>query len=177
MENKSIRNLYKEQGVELFYKNNSTTYHNPHEKIIHEHIKHFFKYINKNDKILDLCCGSGEVSRFLLQHGFNNIVGCDPFTHENYKLKTNLNCLTHDFKYLSNNKLNTEFDLIICSFALHLCDKSLLPNLLFNLSLITKKLIIISPNKKPDINVYFYLNEEFYLNKVRGKFYIKKEKH
>jgi hypothetical protein len=43
------------------------------------------------------------------------------------------------------------FDTIVCSYALHLAEESILPDLFWNLSLISKFLIIISPNNKPTL--------------------------
>jgi hypothetical protein len=45
--------------------------------------------INKNEQenlpILDLGCGHGEITNILVEFGFKYIVGCDPFTYEEYK--------------------------------------------------------------------------------------------
>ena len=42
--------------------------------------------------------------------------------------------------------LDKEYDFIICSYGLHLCDNSLKSNLLYILSQYTKNLIVITSN-------------------------------
>lgn len=154
----AIRTQYEAVGVENYYKENANSYKNPHEKSIKNILENFLfeRDIDKNIRILDLCCGGGEISKILLNNGFKNISGLDPFTHELYKKQTGLECDIYDFKDLATGKFKKEFDLIICSFALHLAPESMLPNILYNLN--TSNLIIISPNKKPQINSIFNLN-------------------
>ena len=57
----SVREGYDELGVDDFYRKHQEDYSNPHIKIVQEliHIGVEKGYIN--GKILDLCCGSGEV--------------------------------------------------------------------------------------------------------------------
>ena len=162
-----VRNEYQELGVNKFYEIHKNDYSNPHEEIIKSLLQKNIK--TKNYKILDLCAGSGEVTRSLLELGFFNIKGCDPYTSELYKRKTGKECFTYDFKDIANGKLNEDFDLIICSFALHLAEKSLLPNILFNLK--AEELIILTPHKKPEINIFYELTEEIYESKVRFRRY------
>ena len=167
----SIRNEYSKIGVTEFYKKYGDTYSNPHEKTIHKHLLLILNQFNKNDKILDLCCGSGEVSLFLYNKGFNNISGIDPYTKQNYIDRTGLKCSGMDFSDLSTKGLTEQYNTIICSFAMHLCPKSYLPNLLYQLSLVTHNLIIISPHKKPEINHYFTLSKTQYIDNVYLKIY------
>lgn len=169
-----IREKYSEIGVKEFYLKNGDSYINPHEEIIQQHLSYF---LNKNlidtSKILDLCCGSGEVSKFFISQNITNIKGIDPYTFNNYKKQTNLPCFEYNFKDIANGKIKEKFSLIVCSFALHLADKSLLPNILFNLASISEQLIIISPHKKPDINIFWNLEEEYYNQKVRTRLFKK----
>lgn len=167
----SIRKKYEELGVDDFYKQNKMTYQNPHEMKIDILISSFMKNRNKDIKILDLCCGSGEITRSLIKNGFNNIQGLDPYTNKLYEEKTNKPCFNLDFKDLANGKLLEKFDIIICSFALHLAEISLLPNILYNLSLISKELIILTPHKKPEIKDFFELKNETYIDKIRLREY------
>ena len=63
------------------------------EKII------FDKYVNKNDKILDLGCGAGRTTINLYKMGYKNIIGLD--------LSTNL--IDYATRYTQNNNLNIQF--------------------------------------------------------------------
>lgn len=90
-----------------------------------------------------------------------------------YVEQTRKKCFDYDFTQLSQNANLPKVDTIVCSFALHLCEKSLLPNVLYNFSLIADKLIIITPNKKPEINLFWTLENETIQDKVRFRVYSK----
>lgn len=153
-----IRNEYKNLGVDQFYELNKNTYENPHSDIIEKHLEHLIKteYLNKTNKILDLCCGTGQVSIPLKNRSFNFLEGCDPYTFEEYKKRTGLNAYNFNFFNLLSGSLGSKsYDTIICSFALHLAPLSILPDLLYQLSIVSDKLIIISPHKNPAINFHW----------------------
>jgi 2-polyprenyl-3-methyl-5-hydroxy-6-metoxy-1,4-benzoquinol methylase len=174
--NESVREGYQKLGVEDYYKEKALTYSNPHEIKIEKLMNIFFnKYmkLNEDSKILDLCCGSGEITRILENLGCKNIKGLDPFTSELYKSKTNKDCIELNFKDIANGKLKEQFDVIFCSFALHLAEESLLPNILYNLSQISNNLVILTPHKKPDIKLYYELDLELYHEKIRLRKYKK----
>ena len=44
-----------------------------------------------------------------------------------------------------------EYSLIVCSFALHLCEPSRLPALAFELARAADAMLILTPHKKPEI--------------------------
>jgi len=88
-----------------------------------------------------------EKCKKLVDIGFSNIEGLDPYTYNLYQKKTGKLCLNYSFKDIAQGRLKRKYDLVICSFALHLAEESLLPFILYNLSLITDKLIIISPSE------------------------------
>lgn len=168
-----VRNEYSDIGVEAFYKKHSMDYRNPHEQKIYTILSNFLNEncFEKDLKILDLCAGSGEITRILKDNNFENIIGSDPFTNNLYRKSTNKECLNLSFKDLAQGKLKESFDLVICSFAMHLAEKSLLPNILYNLSIKSKRMIILTPHKKPDINMFFQLKEEIYKDKIRLRYY------
>lgn len=169
-----IRNEYNKLGVENFYKKNASTYENPHEPIIHSHLERCIRngYIS-NDSVLDLCCGTGQVTSFLKQRGFRNVEGVDPFTNIEYQNRTGCKAYNFDFKKIAVNGLPKKYKTIICSFALHLCPESLLPQVLWQLGEACEKLIIISPNKKPVIGYPFSVENEFKEQRVFTKIYKK----
>ena len=151
----SVRAGYEELGVEGYYSKHSEDYSNPHEyKVRHliEKFVHGYGSLDGN-RILDMCCGSGEVTRELLNMCSEcNIEGLDPFTSSTYRKKTGQECLVYDFKDIVNGALeNKRYDLIICSYAMHLCEESMLSNLLYQLSLISNTLVIITPHKRPEV--------------------------
>jgi SAM-dependent methyltransferase len=148
-----FRFKYKD-GVDTYYSENGNKYSNPHHLDIADALKICVDNIKlEHDKpILDFCAGSGEVSLILKKYIKNKIIGSDPYTHELYKKNTSndtyqwsfddiLNCAPDDF--------NIQFSVIICSYALHLCDKSKLSLVAQYLSRISPYLCIISPHKNP----------------------------
>lgn len=161
----AIRNMYKNIGVDNFYKVYGNTYENPHKEIIN----HLLKDVNIKGSILDLCCGSGEVTKNFLD---KDIIGCDPYTYNLYEKNTNKKCLNYDFKDIAKGSLDSyKFNNIICSFALHLCEESMLNLILYQLACISERLIIITPHKKPEIKNYWYLEKETIYKKVRLREY------
>lgn len=152
----SIRAGYQELGIDEYYKQHSGDYHNPHFCVIKNLLERVIEQVTIGNNILDLCCGSGEVTRILSGIEGVQIEGLDPYTAPAYKNKTNKNCLIHDFKDIVNGALeNKKYDTIICSFAMHLCEESMLNSLLYQLSRISRQLIIITPHKRPEINQWW----------------------
>jgi ubiquinone/menaquinone biosynthesis C-methylase UbiE len=78
--------------------------------------------------ILDLACGSGEVTLALLSHGIKNIEGIDPYTYQSFEKRTKMLCKPLSFEDIVNGKLEgMRYSLIICSYALHLASEEILP--------------------------------------------------
>lgn len=142
-----IQNEYEELGVEEFYKKEGDNYRNPHENTIKKLI---IEAENRNligDSIIDSCCGFGEITMLM---GDRDIIEIDPFTTSAYSKRTGKQALNYSFKDIAKGKLTLSCDTIICSFALHLCPLSLLHPVLWHLKDCSKRLIVISPNKRPD---------------------------
>lgn len=145
----SIRQHYEDFGVEGFYtsgiqySNNHTVYI---EKLIRENHQNL-----PLDNVLDLACGNGLVTKALQNLGYKKIEGIDPYFSGSYTSETGCKCLSWSFKDLVQNTLDTRYSCIICSFALHLCERSMLPALIWRLSELSSKLVVISPSKFPII--------------------------
>ena len=148
-----IRKNYEIYGVEDYYKNVGGEYINPHL----EFIQNVMTEINNNykiplDNVLDLAAGKGEITTILKNKGHKNIIGCDPYLYQEYMNNTDNECLNYSFEDIHKGALDKyKFDTIICSYALHLANSSIIPELLWKLSLISKNLIVISPNNNPFI--------------------------
>jgi ubiquinone/menaquinone biosynthesis C-methylase UbiE len=80
---------YSQFGVTKYYENAGQQYSNPHrydiERLIKKKLSPNNIFIRITDKILDLACGSGEVTLPLRQMGYKNIEGIDPYTHMKYE--------------------------------------------------------------------------------------------
>jgi len=167
----SIRDEYKKSSPEQYYLNNSNEYSNPHKDRV---IKSLDYLISKIDigYFLDLSCGDGIISEYLHKAGYDNFIGCDPYFSNIYQSKFNKVCLNKSFKDISLNGISDKFKTIICSYALHLCDKTYLNNLLYQLSLSCENFIVISPSKYPIINEsYFKLVDYKILNRTHIRTY------
>lgn len=165
----SIRDLYSEMGVAEFYERCGGEYLNPHFDSLSKAVK--VTSINWEldlSHTLDLCCGGGEITSVL-----DCDVGCDPYTHELYRKNTNKPCFEHNFDDIMHGKLEGNYSTIICSYALHLVDKSKLPQIIWQLSQKCEWFLIVSPNKKPEIKEEWgmTLANHAYMNRIRLRLY------
>lgn len=172
-----IHTEYQTIGVETFYQLHNKDYINPHLDILNSVIDIIYEKWELGNKVLDLCAGSGEVTLELLKlKNSLDIIGIDPYTYETYKYNTNKECLNLSFKDIAVYGLSGKnYDTIICSYALHLCEESMLPIVLWQLSQISSQLIIITPHKRPDCNNIMGWKEidRFKLNRITAKLYSK----
>lgn len=165
----SIRDKYSQLGVDNYYKIYGNEYVNPHLEQLTSSIsivKDFWKLDLSNS--LDLCAGSGEITSLL-----DCSEGCDPYTYESYIKNTGKPCMRYSFDDIMQGKLDKEYNTIICSYALHLADKSKLPQIIYQLSRICNSFLLISPNKKPDIKEEWgmVLDNSTYIDGIRIKLY------
>jgi hypothetical protein len=171
----SIRRQYEELGVEGFYWHHGSEYRNPHEPIIRELLHQTVKRWNPDlTEILDLACGSGEVTMALRELGCQKIDGIDPYTGEAYLARTGQRAESFDFGQIAAGSLSgRKYTLIVCSFAMHLIDESRLPALLSQLGSISDRLLILTPHKRPEIKTEWgwSLEGELLIERVRARLY------
>ncbi len=152
--NQSIRGGYESFGVEGFYEQLGDSYRNPHEPQIRELLAqaHRIRPI-VFEKVLDLACGSGEVTLALRELGCTDIIGADPYTATAYMNRTGGQARRLTFEGIAGGILyrDASFNTIVCSFALHLAEESRLASVCMNLALVGHELIILTPHKRPDI--------------------------
>ncbi|MEK7831575.1 MAG: class I SAM-dependent methyltransferase [Acidobacteriota bacterium] len=176
-ESVAIRQRYKELGVEKYYARFGADYRNPHEPIIAEVLREAVNRWSLDlSHVLDLACGSGEVTLALRQLGARRIDGIDPHTGEAYLSRTGQQAEAVSFEQIAAGFLDGRlYSLIACSFAMHLIDESRLPALLFQLARISDCLLIVTPHKRPEIKTEWgwTLEGEFVIEKVRARLYQK----
>jgi predicted nicotinamide N-methyase len=136
-------------GVDNYYSSN-INYQNPHAPEIIELIKRNHLTLSLK-RVLDLACGTGLVTTTLQKLGYSEIIGIDPFLYKEYTISTGCKSYNMSFKDIVRDGIQNDFSCIICSFALHLCERSLLPDLIWRLSERSDSLIVISPSKFPII--------------------------
>jgi len=124
--------------------------------------------------ILDLACGSGEVTLTLRERGCQHITGIDPYTYTAYEERTEQAALRFSFDDIASGAISDHnYSLIICSYALHLVEKSKLPVLCYRLAQVSGSLLILTPHKRPDLKAEWgwKLQGEFVLNRARVRLY------
>jgi 2-polyprenyl-3-methyl-5-hydroxy-6-metoxy-1,4-benzoquinol methylase len=171
----AIRPLYEEHGAQAYYEQFGAEYHNPHEAIITQCLHDALgRWQLDTTRVLDLACGSGEVTRALRTRGVQNITGIDPYTGEAYEWRTGQQALPISFEMIASGAIATHnYSLIVCSFALHLAELSRLPLVCYQLSVIAPHLLILTPHKRPQIEGAWgwQLTDETKIERVRTRLY------
>lgn len=173
-----IRNKYESLGVVGYYETYGDRYRNPHEATVRQLT---FQMLRQHEldssSVLDLACGSGEVTCALAEAGVTRIDGVDPYTGEAYRERTGTAAMPLTFEQVALGALaGREYSLIVCSFALHLVERSWLPLLLHTLSGLATtgaRMLVITPHKRPEIRPEWgwILREELMIDRVRARLY------
>ena len=169
----AIRAAYEEFGAEQYYRRFGADYRNPHEEIVRSVIR---SSVERNSldltAVLDLACGSGEVTRLVRELGAARVDGVDPFTGEAYFRATGQKAEAWSFEDVAAGALaGRRYSLTVCSFALHLADASRLPLVAWQLAQVSEALLVVTPHKRPDLRVSWgwELVDEVLIDRVRGR--------
>jgi SAM-dependent methyltransferase len=178
-EQPSIRGEYVEHGVRQYYETHGADYRNPHEPIIREVLALATQTWTLDlAHVLDLACGSGEVTLALRPLGATNIEGIDPYTAQAYHERTGQTAAPFTFEQIASGALtDRRYSLIVCSFALHLVAVSWLPGLCYQLSQLAPALLILTPHKRPVLKPEWgwSLYQELIHKRVRARLYTRIE--
>ena len=171
----SIRAAYERHGCDAWYRKYGNEYRNPHEPIVALSLRNAVtRWKLDLSNVLDLAAGSGEVTLALREVGASQITGVDPFTYEAYLGRTGTPAERISFEQIAACAMaGRRFSLIVCSFGLHLCERSRLPGLCLQLAQLAPKLLILTPHKRPNIEPRWgwRLENEFLLQRVRTRLY------
>jgi SAM-dependent methyltransferase len=174
-DNQSIRKEYEKHGVRGYYEQFGDTYRNPHETAIRSALQEGLSRWHVDlSNVLDLACGSGEVTLVLQELGCTTIEGIDPFTVEAYRARTGTQAEPFTFEQIAEGALEgRQYSLIVCSFALHLLPASRLPVLAYQLARIAPVLIVLTPHKRPHLREAWgwRLEDEIVASRVRARLY------
>ena len=170
----AIRNEYAAHldGADGYYREFGGHYRNPHEQGVAAMVARipslYPDLVWPNASLLDLACGSGEVTLALLglNTGLprNQITACDPYTGAAFAARTKSHAATRpgmiaetwSFADIANGALEgLHFDLVVCAYALHLCEASWLPLVCMALANASKRLVIITPHKRPELQPWW----------------------
>jgi SAM-dependent methyltransferase len=170
-----IRGEYDRHGSDGYYRRYGRTYRNPHEPIVHDSILSAVRQWKPDlARVLDLAAGSGEATLALREAGAGLIDGIDPYTFEAYFNRTGQTAERVSFDQIAAGALaERRYRLIVCSFALHLCQASRLPRLASQLSLIAPALWVLTPHKRPELRPEWgwRLMDESLVDRVRTRLY------
>jgi SAM-dependent methyltransferase len=171
----SIRSRYEAVGADAFYRDEGDDYRNPHEPQIADLLGQIaLPWKLDFSHVLDLAAGSGEVTLALRELGAKRIVGIDPFTFRAYEKRTRQTAEKLTFADIAAGGLRgRRYSLIVCSFALHLCEPSRLPAVAQALSEIAPSLLLIMPHKRPVLRPAWRwtLREEIVIHRVRARLF------
>jgi hypothetical protein len=171
----SIRSEYETRGVRAFYTTSGADYRNPHEAQIRRCIADAVQVWRPDlTHVLDLAAGSGEATLALRELGARRIDGIDPFTADAFAERTGQVAERFTFEDVAAGALcGRRYTLIVCSFALHLCEPSRLPAVAHQLSLAGDALLILTPHKRPSLKAEWGwdLVGERVVERVRARMY------
>ena len=171
----SIRAEYESRGVRGFYAESGGDYRNPHEPQVRRCLAHVVRAWRPDlSRVLDLAAGSGEATLALRELGAGDIDGVDPYTAEAYAARTGRAAEVFTFENVAAGALaGRHYSLIVCSFALHLCEPSRLPAVAQQLALLGDSLLVLTPHKRPVIRAEWgwELAGEDVVERVRARLY------
>jgi SAM-dependent methyltransferase len=169
-----IRPQYEALGVDGFYAEHGATYRNPHEATVKKLLETVALDWTLNlESVLDLACGSGEVTLALRALGAT-VTGADPYTGAAYFDRTGNTAEALSFEDIAGGALEGRaYSLVVCSFALHLAPVSRLPLVAFRLAQVSPALLILTPHKRPEIKAEWgwTRQRETILERVRARLY------
>ncbi len=153
MKPRNIRNLYQQLGVQAYYQQYGEQYQNPHWEQIKALLVQNEPQLDYT-QVLDFCAGGGEVSWVLRELGYTGMVGSDPYLQALYLKNLGLPCQDWSFETVVKKGITGYYSCIISSFALHLCPADQLSTLTLQLFQATKTLVVLTPHKRPALEIY-----------------------
>ena len=170
-----IRKEYETHGVRGYYEQHGSEYRNPHEASVARALAAGARaWAPDLSRVLDLACGSGEVTLTLRALGAVVIDGVDPYTGRAYQARTGQSAEPFSFEAVAAGALaGRAYSLIVCSYALHLLQPSRLPQLAYQLSQLAPALLVLSPHKRPHLRPAWgwALSGETVVERVRARHY------
>jgi SAM-dependent methyltransferase len=171
----SIRGAYETHGVGEYYRLHGSRYRNPHEPELRAVLQEALPFWSLDlSRVLDLACGSGEATLILRDLGAKDVHGADPMTGDAYLARTGSVAERFGFEDVAAGALEGRaYSLVVCSFALHLCEPSRLPVVLHQLAMTSPDLVVVTPHKRPMIHERWgwRLQGEFMRDRVRARWY------
>ena len=143
-----VSNGYRQYGVDGFYELSKDSYENPHSLYVEDCLRQWdFK---TTDKILDVGCGNGLVTKLLQRVGLTKFHGIDKHMADRYRQETGKSCLEAGFEnlWLHCGELDEDYDYAIFSYCYDLIPRGLRQSVLYFIGSKVKNIIIIRPTSK-----------------------------
>lgn len=188
MADDAIRHKYERYGAGGYYEQFGSHYRNPHELAVRHALQAAVATWGLDvSRVLDLACGSGEATLALrddlawqdrlARQGRDAPVidGVDPYTGAAYQARTGQSAEALSFEAIADGALDgRRYNLIVCSYALHLLAPSRLPRLAYQLSRIAAALLVLTPHKRPALRPEWgwQLMGEMVVDRVRARHYL-----
>lgn len=162
----SVWSAYDTMGPTAYYENHGASYRNPHEPTMAAALSLSLsswdnaQLMRPLHRVLDLACGSGEASvafehwaaanadSSLLPH----LEGADPHTAAAFKTRTGKSAHPWSFEDVAGGQWAREglsWDLVMCSYALHLVDEVTLHATLSAVAHAARLLLVLTPHRRP----------------------------
>lgn len=171
----SVREAYDELGPAAFYAERGARYRNPHEEPLSACLSRALTeweaagHLTPADetpappplgRVLDLACGSGEGSLALQRWADGrpgvavDLEAADPFTFEAYESRMGCEAQRWSFEDVAGGVLagTPTYDAVLCSFCLHLVERSWFAMTMAALARASRLLIVLTPHKRPTID-------------------------
>lgn len=119
-------------------------------------VEHWPELFGPPGRILDFCCGSGEVTRALIGLGVDGarIDATDPFTHDAFEALCSGRSLLANWTFADVERGAAQrhrWTTVVCSYAFHLCEQSRLAGVCLQLAAVADHLVIVTPHKRPEL--------------------------
>ena len=174
-ERPSIRDEYERHGARDFYRASGANYRNPHEPQLRRCLERAVtRWRPDLSHVLDLAAGSGEATLVLRGLGAARIDAIEPYAGDAYARRTGSRAVQLGFEDVAAGALAGRcYSLVVCSFALHLCEPSRLPAVCQQLALVSEALLILTPHKRPLLRKEWgwELTGEQVVERVRARMY------
>jgi len=168
----SVWSAYDQLGPAEYYARHGESYRNPHEPVISIALglalDAWEALLGPLHRVLDLACGSGEASlAFSRWHSARSdptagsaleLMAADPFTAAAYESRVGRAAHTWSFEEIAEGLWNRQgvapWDVVMCSYALHLLGAQPLHQTLRAVAEHSRLLIVATPHKRPrDVDV------------------------
>ena len=162
-----------QHGVIDYYSRIGPTYENPDEPHIAAALTHVVHRLDLRH-VLDLACGSGEATRWVLASGGHSIIAADPYTAQAFAARNvraidanYVNFQTYSFERVAAGRLSkARFSTVLCTYAINLLPIEATLPFFTQMRKITDTFVAALPYWSPPTDVPHWRSEQIRVGKV-----------